>query len=105
MSVLVFVSMTPLGKGESVSKYVSKVVDVIDRSGQPYVLTPMGTVIEGKNWTDVMKVLKKGFERMRKDCPRISVSIKIDYRKGKVGRISTKTRSIERRLRRKLRTS
>ncbi len=105
MSVLVFVSMTPLGKGESVSKYVSKVVDVIDRSGLPYILTPMGTVIEGKNWTDVMKVLKKGFNRMIKDCPRISVSIKIDYRKGKVGRISAKTRSIERKLKRKLRTS
>ena len=35
---------------------------------------------------------------MAEDCGRIRVSIKVDYRKGKNGRLKAKTESIERRL-------
>lgn len=104
MSFLVFVSMTPLGKGESVSRYVTKVVDVIDRSGLSYVLTPMGTVIEGESWEEVMEVLRKGFEELKKDCPRISITMKIDYREGKSGRIRSKVESVQEKLGREIRT-
>jgi uncharacterized protein (TIGR00106 family) len=90
--------MVPLGKGESVSKYVSKVVDTIDKSGLSYVVTPMGTVIEGETWDEVMGVLKQGFESMRKECSRISVAIKMDYREGKSGRIKAKIKSLEEKL-------
>jgi uncharacterized protein YqgV (UPF0045/DUF77 family) len=41
---------------------------------------------------------------MKKDCNRISCSIKIDYRKGYKGRLSSKVGSVERRLKRKIRT-
>ncbi len=98
MSFLAEVSMTPLGKGESVSKYVAKVVDAIDKSGLPYILTPMGTIIEAETWDEVMKVLKTSFERMSKECPRISIAMKIDYRKGKAGRITAKIKSLEEKL-------
>ena len=40
-------SMSPLGKGESVSKYVARSLDIIDKSGVDYRLNPMGTVLEG----------------------------------------------------------
>ena len=98
MSFLAEVSMTPLGKGESVSKYVAKVVDTIDKSGLPYVLTAMGTIIEGETWDEVMNVLKAGFERMQRECSRISISMKIDYREGKSGRIKAKINSLEEKL-------
>ena len=98
MSFLVFVSMTPLGKGESVSKYVAKVVDIVDRSGLPYVLTPMGTIVEGENWDEVMRVLKKGFEELQKDCSRVSITMKIDYREGKSGRLKSKVESVQEKL-------
>ncbi|RMH08324.1 MAG: thiamine-binding protein [Aquificota bacterium] len=98
MSVLVFVSMTPLGKGESVSQYVARVVDIVDKSGLDYVLTPMGTIIEGEDWDQVMEVLKKGFEALRVDCPRISITMKIDYREGKSGRLISKVKSVEEKL-------
>ena len=104
MSFLVFVSMTPIGKGESVSKYVAKVVDVIDRSGLSYVLTPMGTVIEGESWEEVMDVLRRGFEELKRDCPRISITMKIDYREGKSGRIRSKVESVQERLGREIKT-
>ncbi|HUK57310.1 MAG TPA: MTH1187 family thiamine-binding protein [Nitrospiria bacterium] len=101
--VLLEFSMSPLGKGESVGKYVARSLDIIDRSGIEYRLNPMGTVIEG-DWDRVFGVVKRCFETMRKDCNRISVSIKVDYRKGQRGRLSSKTASVERRLKRKLKT-
>lgn len=102
MSFLTLVSMTPLGEGESVSKYVAKVVDIIDRSGLPHVVTPMGTIIEGDDWDNVMAVLKKGFEAVKRDCSRISIVMKIDYREGKSGRIKGKVDSLEEKLGRNL---
>ena len=46
--VLLEFSMTPLDKGESVSAYVARSLDIVDRSGLPYQLTPMGTIVEGE---------------------------------------------------------
>lgn len=101
--VLVEFSMTPLGKGESVSEYVSRSLDIIDKSGLPYRLTPMGTCIEGE-WDQVMDVIRACHERMRQDCPRITTSIKVDYREGAEGRLESKMASVEKRLGRTLST-
>ena len=101
--VLLEFSMSPLGKGESVGKYVSRSLDIIDKSGVEYRLNPMGTVIEGE-WDRVFRVVKRCVEAMKKDCNRISVGIKVDYRKGHRGRLSGKVASIEKRLKRKLKT-
>ena len=101
--VLLEFSMSPLGKGESVGKYVSRSLDIIDKSGVEYRLNHMGTVIEGE-WDRVFRVVKRCFEAMKKDCNRISVGIKVDYRKGQRGRLSGKVASIEKRLKRKLKT-
>ncbi|MGD9379496.1 MAG: MTH1187 family thiamine-binding protein [candidate division WOR-3 bacterium] len=102
MSFMTFVTMTPLGKGESVSKHVAKVVDAVDRSGLPYAITPMGTIIESETWEEVMSVLEKGFNQMQRECARISIVIKIDYRKGTSGRLKTKIDSLEKKLDREL---
>jgi uncharacterized protein (TIGR00106 family) len=102
--VLLEVSMSPLGKGESVGKYVARSLEIIDKSGVNYRLNPMGTVLEGE-WDEVMAVVKQCYERMRKDCNRISCSIKIDYRKGAKGRLDSKVVSVQKRLKRTLKTS
>ena len=99
--VLLEFSMFPLGKGESVGKYVARSLDIIDRSGLEYRLHAMGTVLEG-DWDAVFGVVTRCFEAMRKDCNRISVAIKVDYRKGRRGRLVAKVASIERKLGRKL---
>ncbi|MBI3811532.1 MAG: MTH1187 family thiamine-binding protein [Nitrospirae bacterium] len=101
--VLLEFSMSPMGKGESVGKYVSRSLAIIDRSGIDYRLNPMGTVIEG-DWDQVFAVVKKCYEAMKKDCGRISLGIKVDYRKGHRGRLNSKVASIEKRLKRKLKT-
>jgi len=101
--VLLEFSMSPLGKGESVGKYVARSLDIIDKSGVEYRLNPMGTVLEGE-WDEVFRVVRKCYERMKRDCSRISCTIKVDYRKGHSGRLSSKMASVERHLKRKVRT-
>ena len=101
--VLLEFSMSPFDKGESLAEYVARSIDIIDKSGLPYQLTPMGTIIEGE-WDEVMNVVTACFERMRQDCARVSTSIRIDYRAGKSGRLKSKIEAIESRLGRKLST-
>jgi len=101
--VLLEFSMSPMDKGESLSPYVARSLDIIDKSGVPYRLNPMGTVLEGE-WDEVLGVVKRCYERMRKDCNRISIGIRIDYRKGAKGRLESKIASVERRVKRKLQT-
>ena len=78
-------------------------LDVIDRSGVPYQLTPMGTILEGE-WGEVMAVVTACFEAMKVDCPRVGTQIKIDYREGPAGRLTAKVDSVQSRLGRKLAT-
>src|SRR5205085_9219921 len=45
-------SIWPMDKGESVSEYVARAIDIVDRSGLPYKLGPLVTCLEGE-WSDV----------------------------------------------------
>jgi uncharacterized protein (TIGR00106 family) len=101
--VLLEFAMAPRGTAESLSADVSRVVDIIDKSGLDYRLTPMGTILEGE-WSDVMAVVTACFEELKTDCPRISVSMKADYRAGHSGRLTKKIEAVEQRLGRTLRT-
>ena len=101
--VLLEFSMSPTGQGESVSAQVARILDVIDRSGVAYQLTPMGTILEGE-WAEVMGVVTACFETMAAECPRVGVHMKIDYRAGPAGRLQSKVATVEQRLGRKLKT-
>lgn len=100
--VLLEFSMSPLGKGESVGKYVARSLDIIDKSGVAYRLNPMGTVLEG-DWEQVFSVVQQCYKQMKKDCNRISCTIKVDYRKGHSGRLKSKVASVEKKLKRSVR--
>ncbi len=102
--VLLEFSMTPLGKGESVSQYVARSLDIVDKSGLDYQLHAMGTILEGE-WDEVFAVVKKCYEAMSQDCDRITCSIKIDWRRGASGRLQKKIRSVESKVGRKLKTA
>jgi uncharacterized protein (TIGR00106 family) len=99
--VLAEFSMSPFDKGDSLSQYVARSLDIIDKSGLPYQLTPMGTIVEGE-WDEVMALITACYQRMNQDCNRISTSIKIDYRAGKSGRLKSKIQAIESKLGRTL---
>ena len=75
--VLLEFSMFPLDKGESLSQYVARSIDIIDRSGLAYQTHAMGTVLEGEI-DQVLDVVRRCYEAMAADCNRIECSIKID---------------------------
>ena len=101
--VLLEFSMFPTTVGESKSAYVARIIDIIDRSGVTYQLTPMGTILEGE-WPEVMAVVTACFEALKADCPRISTQLKVDYRAGSESRMKTKIAAIENHLGRTLST-
>jgi len=95
MSVIIDFSIFPVGKGESVSDYVSRAVKIIKESRLPFKPGPMGTAIEGE-WDEVMAVVNRCFEALRKDCNRVYMTMKVDYRKGESGRMEGKVKTVER---------
>lgn len=103
MSVLVEFSMSPLDKGESVGRYVARSLDIIDRSGVPYKLGPMGTCLEG-DWDAVFGVIKQCYDRMSEECRRITCTIKVDARAGLEGRLESKVAAVKQAVGRELKT-
>ena len=96
-------SIWPMDKGESVGEYVARAVDIVDRSGLPYKLGPLGTCIEGE-WHEVMNVIEKCYEDLAADCSRVTCTVKIDYRKGLSGRLNSKVDSVVKRIGRPIKT-
>lgn len=101
--ILLEFAMTPMSQGDSVSAYVARSVDIIDKSGLPYQLTPMGTIIEGE-WDEVMAVVTACHQALCVDCPRIGVTIKIDSRAGGGGRLKSKVAAVQEKLGRPIST-
>lgn len=99
--LLAELSIWPMDKGESVSPYVARALNIIDRSGLPYRLGPLGTAIEGE-WDQVMAVVSACFHELEKDSNRIAVSLKMDWRRAPAGRLDSKIASVESHLGRKL---
>jgi uncharacterized protein (TIGR00106 family) len=93
MSTLIDFSIFPVDKGESVSPYVSRVVKIIRDSGLQYNLGSMGTTIEGE-WDELMDVVTRCFKELKKDCGRIYMSAKVDYRKSGSNRMAGKVKSV-----------
>ena len=101
--VLLEFSMTPLGKGTSVSPYVARSLEIVEASGLDYRLHSMGTIVEGE-LASVLDVLAKCFEAMAVDCERVTCAAKFDYRPGYSGRLDAKVKSVEEKLGRKLKS-
>ena len=96
-------SITPIGKGVSVGEYVARSVAIVDRSGLPYRLNPMGTVIEG-SFDEVLALVARCHKAVMKDCERVSTIVKIDDRKDASNQLEAKVVGVERRLGRRIRT-
>jgi uncharacterized protein (TIGR00106 family) len=99
--MLVSFALFPTDKGESVSKYVAKTIDIVDKSGLPYRTSAMSTAIEG-SWDQVFKVIKKCHHTMAKECNRVYMVITVDDRKKAKNRLTGKVDKIEKVLKRKI---
>jgi uncharacterized protein (TIGR00106 family) len=99
--VLLEMSITPLGKGESVSQYVAECVELIDGSGLDYELHAMGTIVEGE-LDQVLDLMGRCIEQVATHSDRVTCAAKLDFRRGQSGRIISKVASVEQKLGRKL---
>ena len=95
--MLIEFSIIPIGVGSSLGNQLAEVLKIVDASGLPYKINPMGTVIEGE-WDEIMKLIKKCHNTVMKTGERAVTTISIDDRKGKPNRIDEKVKSIERRI-------
>lgn len=95
--MLVEFSIIPIGVGSSIGDQLAEVLKIVDASGLPYKVNPMGTVMEGE-WDEIMKLIKKCHKTVMKSGERALTTISIDDRKGKPNRIDEKVKSIERRI-------
>ncbi len=95
MSVLLEFAMFPTDKGESVSPYVSKVIQMISESGVTYQLTPMGTIIETETMSEALGIVQQSYDILEPDCDRLYSSLNFDIRKGKSKRMTQKIISVE----------
>lgn len=107
MSVLLEFAMFPTSdectEGASVSKQVSKIIDAIDKSGVPYQLTPMGTVVETDTMREALDIIELAYEQLE-DCERVYSSLKFDIRKNTKNRLKSKIESVQRNLNREINT-
>ena len=100
--VLLEMSIVPLGTGESVSQYVAQCVDLVDHSGLDYRLHSMGTIVEGE-LPDVLALLQQCIEKVAEQCDRVSCTAKLDFRRGREGRLEEKVDRVQQQLGRSVR--
>ncbi len=100
MSVLLEFSMFPTDVGESKSEYVSKILDMIDKSGVPYKLTPMSTVVETDTIEEALEIIKKSYEILEPHSNRVYSALKFDIRKNRKNRMKAKIASVSKHLQR-----
>ena len=100
--VLLEMSIVPMGRGDSVSQYVAQCVDLVDQSGLDYELHSMGTIVEGE-LSEVLQLMQQCMEKVAEQNDRVTCSAKLDFRRGKQGRLLAKVDSVEKKLGRKVR--
>ena len=99
--MLVELSIVPLGLGEHLSVPLAEVLDIVDRSGIPYKLTPSGTCLEGE-WDEVMALVRTCHVRMRDRSAHVFTTIRIEDEEGETDKLTRNIASVEERLRRRL---
>jgi uncharacterized protein (TIGR00106 family) len=99
--VIIEFSVVPIGRGDELAAPVARILDLVDKSGLPYQLTAMGTLVEG-DWDELMGLVRLCHEAMRGEMGRVLTHITIDDRPGASGRLVGKVRDVERTLGRAL---
>ena len=98
--MIVEFSIAPVGRGESLSAAVAKIIALVQKSGLDYQLTAMGTLVEG-DANQIWPLLRRCHEAARKDHRRVLTTIRLDDRAGAKNRLTEKVRSVERKLQRR----
>lgn len=96
MKVLAQLTIFPTDKGESVSRYVAAVIDIIKKSGIPYQVHPLGTTLEGE-LHGISLLIERCFEELQKECNRVYAQVTYDFRAGRESGATQKLASLQKR--------
>ena len=92
--MLVEFRIIPVGTGEELKELVAKALAIVEKSELDYQLTAMGTLLEGE-WEEIMFVVKKCHEEIKKVAERVVTEIIIDDRKDMKGRLKGNVLEVE----------
>lgn len=95
MSALLEFAIFPTDKGESVSQYVSQVIEMIRESGVDYQLTAMGTLIETETFSEGLDIVNKAYAILEPHAERVYSTMTVDIQKNKSNRLKSKVNAIE----------
>ncbi len=88
-------SIAPVGKGISLSKYVKIIIDVLKKNNVKFEVNDMATVIETNNLENLFKVVNEAHNSVIKSgAKRVITELKIDDRRDKEVVIGTKLKSL-----------
>jgi uncharacterized protein (TIGR00106 family) len=94
--IIAELSITPIGSGTSVSKYVKIALDALKKSGIYFETNAMATVIETKDIDELFDVIKRAHNAvLEAGVKRVITHIKIDDRKDKEVTIKSKLDAIK----------
>ncbi len=86
----------PTSEGASVSKFVKKAIEEIEKSGLKYEIGAMATTIEAKNLEELFNVIKRAYDAMvAMGVKRIHIDLHIDHRLNKDATIESKKRAVK----------
>lgn len=88
-------SIAPVGKETSLSKYVKIVLEILKKNDVKFQLNDMATVIETKDLETLFGVVKSAHQAViDAGAKRVITELKIDDRRDKNVRIGTKVKSV-----------
>jgi len=93
--MLVELTINPLGRGTHLSKDLAEILKIVDSSGLPYCLTPVGTCIEG-GWEEVMPVVKRCHALAKASSRHVITSIQIEDEDNAANKLEDNVAAIER---------
>ncbi len=96
---LMHLTIIPLGTGSaSLGGYVADIQKVLEKSGYPYKLTDMGTIIEGSSKELLALAVQLSEIPFNKGADRVVTQINLDDRRDKKVALGDKTASVAARL-------
>lgn len=88
-------SVYPIGKGTSLSRFVRKGISVIENSGYTYEVGGMATTVETPGLDELFELIKQVHAaQVKEGAQRIVIDLKVDDRLDKEATIKSKRESV-----------
>lgn len=89
-------SIAPVGKGSSLSKYIKIVIKILRKNNIKFETNDMATIIETQDLETLFRVVKEAHNAVIKaGAKRVITELKIDDRKDKKVLIGTKANAVQ----------